>query len=369
MPGAASAIAGAAAGPVYGTLASASTGGIPQMIGDLPPVNFHATAGSVGLPPLPPTQPGGPTGQPPTSLPPVNRHPVQPIFRITAPTLAVKISENQSPIPLDRVFGQFNFYGSVNNSYNNRVSPQIGNVQAYLQLYGFEKTFLDGQASLGLRQTVDSVNVDSRGPQVPGGMFTSFGNMDVFAKFILLADDSYRNILTGGLDISLPTGPASFGGYPNAVAFRDTHIQPFVGFLLTRDRLFLQGFSSISAATDPNDVSWYFNDVGIGYYLYRADDPGDFVTSIVPTFETHVNTPLNHSGFRAADPSSQPDSVNLTFGTTFILSRRLYLTFSYTTPTTGPKPFEGELTMQLNFRFGGLFGNQPMLSVTPPPSL
>lgn len=371
----------------FGSLASATFGGIPQMIGDPPAFTMNGIlhpaasplgpAGPTGTGTPPPTQPppGGsqqpPTPQPPTNgQPPPNHHRGEKVpFRIAAPNIVLKISENQSPFPLDRVYGGFNYYGNVNRTYNQRVSPEFGNVLAYFQLYGFEKTFNEGHGSFGIRQAVESVNVDSRGPSVPGGMFSSFGNLDFFAKYILLHDDSYSRILSGGIDFSLPVGPAAFGGYPNSMGFRDTHIQPFVGYLLRQDRLFVQGFSSIAAATDPNDVTFFFNDIALGYYAYNNTDTNSLLSSIVPTWETHVNTPLNHSGFRISDPASTPQNVNFTFGTTFILKQRFYVTMSYTTPVTGPQPFQGEFTLQINYRFGRAFGNQPIQSLIPPPSL
>ena len=274
---------------------------------------------------------------------------------VNAALCAFKVAENQSPRPIDRVFGSFNYYDSVNRSYDARVNAQVGNVEAYRQLYGFEKTFLGGQASLGMRQTINSINVDTQSPNTPGGMFTASGTTSVFGKYVVLASRDYSNLLSVGIDVTLPTGPKTFGGYPNAIGFRDTQIQPFVGYILSRNRWYLQGFSSVSAATDPNDVTFFFNDVALGYYAYRAQDASRFLSAVVPTFETHVNTPLNHQGFHFSDPASQPYVVDLTFGTTFVLRQRSFLTFAYVTPVTGPKPFEGELAVLFNYRFGGLF--------------
>ena len=85
------------------------------------------------------------------------------------------------------------------------------------------------------------------------------------------------------------------------------------------------------------------NDVGLGYYLYRNPDADGFLTAIAPTFEVHVNTPLNHRDvFDANDRAGTPDVVNLTYGVNFGFARSAVLTLGFVTPVTGPKPFDYE---------------------------
>jgi hypothetical protein len=280
----------------------------------------------------------------------------------------LKIGENQSPRPLDRIFGTFNFYDNINRSYNNRVTNEIQHVRAYRQLYGFEKTFLGGQASFGLTDTINTLVVDTPNPQLHGGSHTAQGTLNTFFKYVLFSDPSYRRLLTAGLDLGFPTGPRGLGGYQNIVGFRDTQIQPFIGYLWTQNRWYLQGFSSVNVATDNHDVTLFFNDIALGYFLYTAKNPGAWISAIVPVFETHINTPLNHRGFHFSDPASTPDIVNFTFGTTFVLKQRSYLTFGYVTPVTGPKPFDYEIVAQFNFRFGGPRGSSAFIPVGGPSS-
>ena len=66
-----------------------------------------------------------------------------------------------------------------------------------------------------------------------------------------------------------------------------------------------------------------------------------------------MTTPLNHRGFGATDLASTPDIVDMTFGTNLELRRRAVLSAAYVTPVTGPKPFNAELVLMLNIRFGG----------------
>ncbi len=319
----------------------------PPVIGDL--LSGTIQANSVAPPPGPPGTPrrGSITG--------------------SAPIRGFKAAENQSARPIDRVFGDFNYYNNVNPTYNNRTDSTVGHVNIYRQMYGFEKTILDGTASIGMRQSINTINVDSINTRHPsGGMFTGFGYLSVFSKYVLLANKDYSRLLTAGLDLNFPVGPASIGGFPHAVGFRDTTIQPYLAFLWVKDKWFFQGFSSINIATDKNDTTMYFNDLAVGYYLFRAENPLEsWLTAVVPTFEVHVNTPLDHIGFNIKVPGSTPDSVNFTMGSTFVFGQRSFLTVAYATPVTGPHPFDNEIIAIFNFRFGGMFKPRVDNTTTP----
>ena len=74
---------------------------------------------------------------------------------------------------------------------------------------------------------------------------------------------------------------------------------------------------------------------------------------MAPTFEVHVNTPLNHRGFdNPKDPSGTPDVVNLTYGLNFEIFRNSLLTLGFVTPVTGPRAFDYEALVLFNYRFG-----------------
>ena len=96
-----------------------------------------------------------------------------------------------------------------------------------------------------------------------------------------------------------------------------------------------------------------YNDIGVGYFAFRADDPDNFITSVAPTFEVHVNSPLNHRDwFNANDPSGTADVVDLTYGVNVGFFRQAVLTFGWVTPVTGPRPFSYEAVLLFNWRFG-----------------
>jgi hypothetical protein len=360
--------AGAGAGgggfaPGLGGFAGAS-GAPTGIIGDLQPITqarIVTTNSGVSasrfphLPtPLPPPHvPGGNTGivssNGTTSI----------LFKLTG----LKISDNQSPIPQDRFFYSFNYFDNLNASVDRHQLSPISNLQVYHQLFGIEKTFLDGRASIGIRVPLNTISLNSSANVTGlGGTSTAPGDLSIFLKYVLYQKGS--NLISTGFQVTPPTGPGAFGGKKYYSYFRDTQIQPFVGYLFQRDRFYAQGFTSIDVPTTSQDVTLLFNDVGIGYYVYRAVEPNKFLTAIVPTAEIHVTTPLNHRGFSATDLASTPDIVNMTFGTNVEFRRRAVVSVAYVTPVTGPKPFNAELALLLNIKFGGSMRNR---SSTVPP--
>src|SRR5947199_364940 len=68
-----------------------------------------------------------------------------------------KISENQSPQPQDRFFYTFNYYYNLNSAVDRRFDTPINDLRAYREILGFEKTFDQGRASIGLRMPIDTL--------------------------------------------------------------------------------------------------------------------------------------------------------------------------------------------------------------------
>src|SRR5262249_27521244 len=154
------------------------------------------------------------------------------------------IADNQSPMPQDRVFYSFNYFNNMNQGLNERLGSSITSMQAYRQILGIEKTFWQGNASLGLRLPIDTLWSAARDPLLRSNS-TSVGNVSVFSKFLLYDNPAAGNLLSGGLAIPAPTGPSSFAGSPASFGFRDVQLQPFLGYILRRGDLYLQGFTAI----------------------------------------------------------------------------------------------------------------------------
>ncbi len=282
------------------------------------------------------------------------------------PERSIKVSENQSPRPQDRVYYSFNYFDGLNQDAGERLRRPVRNIEFYRNLFGAEKTFSDGRGSVGLRLPLNTLSADPAFQQPVGRSITdtAVGNLDIIGKYILLENEEAGGLISGGLVVTPPTGPGQFASAAYLVDYNSTVFQPFVGYIWNPGNFYLQGFSGLDVPTDQRDVTLMYNDIGIGYFL-RYDGPGDperFVTLIAPTFEVHVNTPLNHRDpFDPRDPAGTPDVVNLTYGLNVGIRQRGLFTIGVVTPVTGPQPFSFEVMALFNYYFGA-----PRQNMIPP---
>jgi hypothetical protein len=262
----------------------------------------------------------------------------------------IKITEDESPAPRDRAYVGFNYYDNLGKAVNERLGVDIHDINVYQETFGVEKTFLDGDASLGLRLPLDTLSADSDSGL--GGTHTDVGDLTIVGKYAFWRDRQSGDLLSAGLAITAPTGPDRFAN-SSIRLIHSTLLQPFVGYIWNLDKWFMQGFTAVQVPTDSNDVTELYNDIAIGYRLYHSEASDRWITGIVPTFEVHVNTPLSHRGaFRDSDPAGTPDIVDLTFASTFHLQERASLAVGFVTSVTGPKPFDFEVLVQFNWLFG-----------------
>src|SRR5262249_49930144 len=147
----------------------------------------------------------------------------------------------------------------------------IHDVQVYREFFGFEKTFFDGQSSLGLRLPLNSISARV-GPPVIASSSTALGDLAVYGKYALWLDRDTVGSLSLGVAVTPPTGPAAFAGADFTRARNPTYLQPFHGALKMFGRAYVQGFSGINVPSDEHVVTIYYNDLGVGYYLYQAQD-------------------------------------------------------------------------------------------------
>ncbi|MGZ3336003.1 MAG: hypothetical protein ACXWOV_12840 [Isosphaeraceae bacterium] len=276
-----------------------------------------------------------------------------------------KMADNQSPMPQDRFFVAFNFYDNLNTLATRGEAATLYAVKLYREFFGFEKTFFDQRASIGIRLPLNTLSAQS---DVPGlaGTSTALGDLTVFVKYALYRDFARGRLLSSGLAVTPPTGPGALAGSPIANSLHAAALQPFLGYIYSLGpNVFIQGFSGVNVPTDPGVVTMMYNDMAIGYFLYR-DESGQnrFLGAIVPTFEVHVSTPLNHrlaigpQGF-----TGTPDVVDLTFGAGFVLGGAV-LSTGIVNPVTGPRPFDLEVVAQLNVLFGK---SRSLRTAIPPP--
>jgi hypothetical protein len=252
---------------------------------------------------------------------------------------AFKISDNESPAPRDRVFATYDYFNGLNAGF--RV-PGIPGTDLHREVIGFEKTFLKGDASVGMRLPVLQVTGD------PSLARSDLGDLAIILKFAWLRDPKTGSVLSSGLVVTAPTGSNFL-----AAGTPDIHpatLQPFVGALYVSGKVYFQGFSSLLVPTDSQDVTYLFNDLAVGYFLYRDSARDSVLTSVTPTVELHVNTPLNHQGSFAM-PIPGLDIVDVTAGVWLGLCNRAIFGLSGVVPVTGPRAFNYQVSAQLNVTF------------------
>jgi hypothetical protein len=278
-----------------------------------------------------------------------------------------KIAEGESPRPIDRLFYQFSYFDNVDKRrFSNPLEPVHG-VNLYDHVFGFEKTLFDGLVSVGLRVPFHTIEADGKqftvtpsffgGPSVlgPGGRGftdTEFGDITAIAKVVLLENRATGNLLSAGIAVTFPTAdsPQANAGIPVT-----TFVQPFVGGILSWGDLFVQGFTSVTLPVAHQEAIVLFNDIGVGYFVYRDKSHSGWLTAIAPTLELHIITPLRQSEFAEEFESIEDlrlhDVVDVTLGTTFEFVNRATLGIGVVTPLTGPRPFDVAALAQLNWRF------------------
>jgi hypothetical protein len=261
-----------------------------------------------------------------------------------------KIADNESPEPRDRAYFSFNYYDNLLGAANRSVGADLHGVRVYRETFGLEKTCLEGALSVGLRLPLNSLTADT-GTTGVSGSATDLGDLSIILKSVLFRSEDNATLLSAGLAVTAPTGPASFAAV-GVSGLHDTTLQPFVGYLHSCGNFYLQGFAAVDVPTGARDATLLFNDVGLGYFLYRAPESGRFLRAVAPTLEVHVGTPVNHRGRPdPSDPARTSDLVDLTGGLNFELARRTRLGVGLATPVVGPRPFDFEVLVQLRCSF------------------
>jgi hypothetical protein len=318
---------------------SFSLGAEPAMIGDMSPILSLRSIRTSALPPTPPPLPS--PGQ---------------ASSFVASVRGLKISENQSPRPQDRFFYTFNYFAEVNQHLNKVLEASVAGLRVYREVLGFEKTYNEGNGSFGIRMPINTVSANSTSLgnfAKLAGTSTAMGDLSLFTKHIFVRDPATGSMITGGLALTVPTGPDQFAGAKYLAGLHSTEIQPFVGYIWKRDRFYLHGFTAIDTPSTLRQATLVYNDVGVGYFILRRPDPDYWLTSVAPTFEVHVNSPLTHGDpYNRLDPGGVPNVVNLTYGINFEFTRRSVLTLGMATPVTGPRPFDYEAMILFNVYFG-----------------
>jgi hypothetical protein len=278
---------------------------LPNMFGDL---------GMAGLGIVVPS-PNDPTGQ--------NRLTRADFTLPTSQSLrSVKMAENDTSLPVDRVFFNYNHFHNLFGISQQPLFPPGQPPTARQQsvdrfTLGAEKTFCDGWNSIELRMpfngsydtTLDAVGVD-------GG---NIGNLAVIFKHLLYIDEGFG--MGVGLGIDTPTGSDTVARIGNATyRFQNEacRLLPYFGFVYSPgdprmgwgDGLFLSAFAQVDIATGGNtiiarneqtgatldigklnDQTLLYLDLAAGYWLYR-DPCAERFTGLAAVAEVHYTTAL-----------------------------------------------------------------------------
>jgi hypothetical protein len=304
----------------------------------------------------------------------------------------MKLSENNSPFPTDRVFMNFNHFQNAVRDVNGREFS----LQRYT--FGAEKTFFEGRSSAELRLPFAYGLDASQEVGNPGrNSATELGNLALIYKQTLLRNEQWA--IAAGLALTFPTADqAVITGGDNMVrvANESYHLLPYLGvYYNPSERFWTLLFVQADFDTQGNrvtfsgpafdeqmfppdvprggvlqDQSVLFLDIAWGYWLYRDACPGRWISGIAPIVELHYSTAMQDGdivfsprgdavgsfttyqseGAFAGPPSGSRrlNTLNLTGALRFELASRSLLTLAAVAPlrTGDDKPFDAEVNVQ-----------------------
>ncbi len=301
-----------------------------------------------------------------------------------------RISENGTVTPQDRIFFDYGFFS--------RVGFVAGSSEVHRFTPGFEKTFLDGMASLELRlpfaSTVGELIFESGATNTDE---IQLGNLAVYLKALLYEQNGLG--LSGGLGVIFPTAESFdvvFTGGPLIDIDNDAyHLQPFLGgYYAPGDRFFSQAFVQLDFDVNGNPVAvgpggaglrnvgrlqdsvFLFLDWAVGYWLIRGEQAPVLPVSsfhedgritqryhslgFAPTLELHYARSLddadviNTGNLRIGNFSDDVETLTLILGAHLEIGENTNVGLGYATALTGgdDEPFDGAFRLTLNQFFG-----------------
>ncbi len=307
----------------------------------------------------------------------------QPYIALSNPATSVvgriKASENNSPMPTDRVFLDFAVY---NNVPFTTPDGRIDGIDVQRFIPGIERTLFDGMMSVELRmpfaRTLDNAVVFGEGLD---GDSWEIGNLYAAVKTLLYQGDTVA--VTGGLGINVPTAEDlkftdSLGG-TGEIENEAVHLLPFFGLLHTpNDTFYTQTYVQVDVDANGNTFRWngldrgviqdqtlLYADVVVGAWLY--DDPSsNGIQGIVGTTEIHYTTSVkDFDAFNDVNTSTDPvalddfDFLTGIVGIHLLHANGAQLTFAYGVPLITHRFSDGEFRMMVNWGLpAGGFGGR-----------
>ncbi len=288
----------------------------------------------------------------------------------------VKLSEDNSPLPRDRVIFAYDTFGGVPLTENGLAVNRF--------MFGFEKTFLDGRWSAEVRLPFAGTLASS----FTDGFETKsveLGNMRFALKRRWTNSETF-NVSTG-VGVTVPTASDQvvfnpLGGELYRFKNESVTVEPFLALLYTpNDRFFAQGWTSINADTTGGiltynkdvfggsgsqriyDLPYLALDGQIGYWIVKRDT--GVVRGLAPFVELHWNYAIaQQQAIDAVNDTSRGQGLNisgvantelnLTAGIVMQINEHVNLTLGGSVPLfqKPDRTFDGQFGMRLNYLFG-----------------
>ena len=279
----------------------------------------------------------------------------------------MKIAENTSPLPQDRLFFNYSLFDNVPLAAGgvtvNRFTP------------GMERTIRNGQSSIDVRfpfaTTLES-NIVADGPPEFGRL--SLGDLQLTYKHLIA--QRCRRFVSAGVTVTLPTADdlkvmLRDGKQLILVEHQAVHIMPFLGWVHDRGRFISQGFvqfdvdvsgspthvnrygTGLVPAGKIQDTSFLYVDLSFAYWVHRVKCQcrRRHLTGIAPMLELHYNRSLKRSDvvtsgdFRIGEFLNNEELLTAVLGTTLEFGPRSLFTVGYVAPigNDSDQQFDGEL--------------------------
>ncbi|QDV66443.1 hypothetical protein Poly24_01290 [Rosistilla carotiformis] len=287
----------------------------------------------------------------------------------------LKIGENSSPIPRNRVF--------VNYSYFDDVPLRPEGVGVHRFSPGFE-VMLDKNSSFELRTPFASTL--SSGFALDGITSKDIEFGDLFMVFKQKLLETENSLWSMGIGVTAPTADdldisLTDGTQLIKVNNSTVHLLPFFGYMMQlTERLFVQGFVQVDVDVRGNrvfinpqaaganrvdagrirDTTLLYTDISFGYWLRkRGEHREKLLTSIVPMLEVHTSNSLeaNETITRGAvtlgETGDGVQNLTLVVGNHFEVRNNHNFTAGYALPigNRADQVFDGELRLFWNRYF------------------
>ncbi len=195
----------------------------------------------------------------------------------------------------------------------------FGGFDVHALTLGFEKTFLDGRASIELRL-----------PHFKDDLGSEFGDLSLIGKYAFRSNAN--SVISAGLELTLPTSEFS-----DSMTF-----EPFVSWTwVPHTNWVIQGYHSVSILPDEDFDPVISTDLTASYVIGLN---AGWLKAIAPQVGLHYNWPTNLIGGGS--------EFNLSLGAHLLLERGLTATLAVGFPLGELEPYDTRVTAGLQWAFG-----------------